>query len=90
MKPRTRSQQVGDGLAFMAAGIVLLARVVWWAIGWAVFAAAVVFTFTEAVAVVSPAGITWNRTLFFIDAGLIVFALVAIKIAYWNKCRLRR
>jgi hypothetical protein len=25
-----------------------------------------------------------------IDAGLIVFALVAIKIAYWNKCRLRR
>ena len=86
----TRSQQARDSLCFMVVGIVLLARVVWWAIGWAVFAAAVVFTFTEAVAVVSPAGITWNRTLFFIDAGLIVFALVAIKIAYWNKCRLRR
>ena len=81
----TRSQQVGDGLAFIAAGIVLLARVVWWAIRWAVFAAAVVFTFTEAVAVVSPAGITWNRTVFLIDAGLIVFALITIKVAYWNK-----
>ena len=87
MKPWTPLEQLRDGFCFIVGGVIVLLRVAWWALTWLATLVLLALLQISPVLLLFHIKLMSEHLLFLIDISLILFALTAIKVAFWIKQR---